>query len=119
MMTFFQSEWNLLFESRHPDLCGAAFHRGSRVIIDDNLLWSTMLDIILKYFTCVCKIFLKYRVTFQLKKCNFLNDRIEYVGHDITPGGNCPAQSKFNLITDWPLPASGSALISFIGLLTF
>ena len=119
MMTFFQCEWNSLFEARHPDLCKPIFHRGSRVIIDDTLLWSTMLHVILKYFGCVCEVFLKYRVTFQLKKCNFLSDRIEYVGHDITPYGNCPAQSKFDLITDWPLPASGAALISFIGLLTF
>ena len=64
-------------------------------------------------------VFLKYRVTFQLKKCKFLTDRIEYVGHDITPDGNCPARSKFDLITDWPVPASGPTLGSFIGLLTF
>jgi hypothetical protein len=63
--------------------------------------------------------FLKYRVTFQLKKCKFLTNRIEYVGHDITPDGNCPAQSKFDLLTDRPLPASGISLISFIGLITF
>jgi hypothetical protein len=119
MMAFFQDEWNALFEARHPDLCGLLFHRGSRVIIDDILLWATIQRILLLYFACVCEIFLKYRVTFQLKKCDFLKDRIEYVGHDITPDGNCPAQSKFNLITDWPLPATGSALISFIGLLTF
>ena len=119
MMTFLQGEWNCLFKSRHSDFCGPAFHHGSRVIIDDTILWSTRIPVVLKYFTCVCEVFLKYRVTFQLKKCSFLNDRIEYVGHDITPDGNCPAQSKFDLVADWPLPANGSALLSFIGLLTF
>jgi hypothetical protein len=67
MMTFFQSEWNLLFETRHPELCSPAHHRGSRVIIDDTLFWSTMIPVILKYFACVCEVFLEYRVTFQLK----------------------------------------------------
>jgi hypothetical protein len=61
----------------------------------------------------------EYRVTFQLKKCEFLTNRIEYVGYDITPNGNCPAQSKFDLITDWPLPATGQSLGSFIGLVSF
>ena len=60
-----------------------------------------------------------YRVTFQLKKCEFLTNRIEYVGHDITPNGNCPAQSKFDLITNWPLPATGQSLSSFISLVFF
>jgi len=58
-------------------------------------------------------------VTFQLKKCELLKDRIEYVGHNITPDGNCPALSKFDLINDWPLPKTSQALVSFIGLLTF
>jgi hypothetical protein len=57
-----------VFETRHPDLCSPAHHRGSRVIIDDTLLWSTMIPVILKYFTCVCEVFLKYCITFQLKK---------------------------------------------------
>jgi hypothetical protein len=116
MMRVFEDEWNALFEFRHPN---DPSHRGSRTIIDDILLWSTVLTTLLNYFKCVCAVFLKYRVTFQLKKCEFLTNRIEYVGHDITPDGNCPAQSKFALITDWPLPVSGQALGSFIGLLTF
>jgi hypothetical protein len=116
MMRVFEDEWNALFAFRHPN---DSSHRGSRTIIDDILLWSTVLTTLLNYFKCVCAVFLKYRVTFQLKKCEFLTNRIEYVGHDITPDGNCPAQSKFALITDWPLPVSGQALGSFIGLLTF
>ena len=62
---------------------------------------------------------MKYRVTFQLKKCEFFTNRIKYVGHDITPTGNCPAQSKFDLITDWPLLATGQSLGAFIGLVSF
>jgi hypothetical protein len=68
MMCFFQDEWNLLFASRHPELLGKIHHKGSRVIIDDILLWATTLHVILKYFACVCEILLKYRVTFQFKK---------------------------------------------------
>ena len=41
------------------------------------------------------------------------------MGHDILFKGNCPAQSKFNLINDWHIPASGKSLCSFIGLVNF
>jgi hypothetical protein len=116
MMSIFQDEWNALYLDRYPD---DPFHKGSRIIIEDILLWSTRISALLNCFCCVRNVFLKYRVTFQLKKCEFLSKRVGYVGHDITPDGNCPASSKFELITDWPLPATGTSLLSFIGLLTF
>ena len=116
MMLIFRGEYDSLFKERRPN---DTAHKGSRTIIDDILLWSTSLDTLLAYFECVCSVFMKYRVTFQLKKCEFLTNRIEYVGHDITPDGNCPAESKFDLITDWPLPTTGQSLGSFIGLVPF
>jgi hypothetical protein len=116
MMRIFKSEWQALYKSRYP---ADTAHLGSRIIIDDILLWATILAALLRLFECVCDVFMKYRVTFQLKKCEFLTNRIEYVGHDITPDGNCPAESKFDLVNDWPLPVNGQSLGSFIGLLTF
>ena len=92
---------------------------GSKVIIDDILLWCTNKELILTYLECVCAVFKKYRVSFRLDKCDFLKPRIEYVGHDILADGNCPASSKFKLIDDWPLPNSGQSLFSFVGLVNF
>jgi len=113
MMLVFRGEYDSLFKERRPNDMA---HKGSSTIIDNILLWPTSLDTLLAYSECVCSVFMKYRVTFQLKKCEFLTNRIKYVGHDITPNSNCPAQSKFDLITDWPLPATGQSLGSFISL---
>ena len=44
---------------------------------------------------------------------------MEYVGHDLLADGNCPAKSKFNMITDWVLPTTGAGLHSFVGLVMF
>ena len=92
---------------------------GSKTIIDDILLWCAFQDLVLVLFTCVCEVFKKYRVSFRLDKCEFLKERVEYVGHDILRNGNCPAKSKFDLLNDWDLPTSGQSLFSFIGLVNF
>ena len=54
-----------------------------------------------------------------MDKCEFLKERVEYVGIDIMKQGNTPAQSKFDMINDWKLPTSGQSLFSFIGLINF
>ncbi len=92
---------------------------GSRAIIDDILLWTSNLCLTIVYFRCVCMVFQKYRVSFKLKKCEFLKDRTEYVGYDVLSSGNSPAQSKFDMINDWPMPTTGQSLHSFIGLVNF
>ena len=98
---------------------GKKEYTGSKGIIDDIVIWSTNLDAALTYFECVCQVFQQYRVSFRLDKCEFLKDRVEYVGHDLTAEGSCPAKSKFDMIRDWPVPQTAQALHSFIGLINF
>ena len=137
MMNDFQTDWNLLFyeivstmgtidnepiEILANDEIFVSHKRiviGSKIIIDDILLYSTHHSLLLLYLDCICKTFQKFRCSFQLKKCEFLKQRVEYVGHDLTSAGNCPAQSKFDMINDWPIPTGGQSLHSFIGLLNF
>ena len=137
MMKAFKDEWDVLFIIRVKLLLfiGKEIVRvteaneifvgtkkvasGSRTIIDDIILYCRNKELIILYFECVCIIFKKYRVSFRLDKCEFLKDRVEYVGVDIMKDGNTPAQSKFNMINDWVLPTSGQALFSFIGLINF
>jgi hypothetical protein len=137
MMGAFKVEWDKLFiqeltkkhtignqkvvlKSDGTTLVGTkTVSTGSKVIIDDILIWSNNLEMILLYFECICRVFVKYRVSFRLDKCEFLKNRVEYVGHDLMPSGNCPAKSKFNLISDWKLPTTGTALHSFVGLVNF
>ena len=54
-----------------------------------------------------------------MRKCEFFLSRIKYVGHDLTANSNCPTQSKFDLIKQWPLLPHGVSLLSFIGLCSF
>ena len=90
-----------------------------KIVIDDILLYSNHIPTLRHYFSCVANFFTKFRLSFKLSKCDFLESHVEFVGYDLTAGGNCPAQSKFNLIKEWPLPTHSSVLLSFIGLCLF
>ena len=92
---------------------------GSRTIIDDIILWSTARILVLILFECVCRVFLKHRVSFNSKKCEFFSERFEYVGHDILPQGNTTAKSKYKLIDKWKLPTTGDNLHSFVSFCNF
>ena len=74
---------------------------GSKTIIDDILMFLINLEAILVYFECVWKLFQKYCVSFLLYKCDFLKERVECFGHDITQDVNCPEQLKFDIINYW------------------
>ena len=137
MMHTFQQDWEKLFlevvpcltefsrqpvtriENNNVRIGNSSFIIGSKVIIDDILIFANNTTLLMAYLECVCQVFQKFRVSFQLKKCEFLKDRVEYVGHNMTANGNCPAQSKFDLIKEWKLPTNGTSLHSFIGLINF
>ena len=95
---------------------GKQLYSRIKSIIDDILIWSSSVWCILIYFECVCRVFQKYRVSLRWDKCHFLLNRVEYVGHDLKVGGNCPAKSKFSMITNWTLSRYGSSLNSFVSL---
>ena len=140
MMGTLKDEWNTLFLQTITALAVAGIkldgeticivgyiitigtltlHSGTKPIINDILIWSNNIPAILIYFKCVCKVFQKYLVSFRLDKYKFLENRVEFVGHDLTPDGNYPAASKVDLITDWKLPLASQSLHSFVGMVIF
>ena len=58
-------------------------------------------------------------MSFRLDKYRFLENRVDFVGHNLIANGNCPARSIFDLVKDWAIPASGQSLRSFVGLVIF
>jgi hypothetical protein len=111
MMHVLSTEWNAPFKSWYPI---TAKHAGNRVIIDNILLCPVDLPELLNYLDCVCLVCQKHCLSLKLGKYNFIEERLEHVGHDLTSEGNCPWQSKFDMINIWPLPATGQALNSLI-----
>ena len=92
-------------------VCNKSHVTGSKVIIDDVLLHSTSVSLLLLLYECYLRVYLKYRQSFRFAKCKFLSERFKFVGHDITPLGNTTARSKYDLLTQWQLPTTGMGSI--------
>ena len=53
------------------------------------------------------------------KKCAFMLDRVEYLGHQISAEGLQPTKEKVCAITDAPAPQNTSQLRAFLGLVNY
>ena len=92
---------------------------GSAVIVDDLMLHDRNAVSLLAYFLCVLEVLVHYRVTINLRKGRFLPSRAEFVGVDVLPEGNSPAQSKYGPIEKLCAPERFTDIRAIIGLLGF
>ncbi len=60
-----------------------------------------------------------YRLSLSLKKSFIFPKRFEFVGNDVCPDGNRPAQSKHQLLQSWPSPEIVHDVAQFIGFAQF
>ena len=62
---------------------------------------------------------LAYRLSLKLGKSFIFSQRFEFVGNDVCPEGNRPAQSKHQLLESWPQPDIIRNVAKFIGFAQF
>jgi hypothetical protein len=58
-------------------------------------------------------------LSLSLKKSLIFPKRFEFVGNDVCPDGNCPAQSKHDLLSTWPKPEIVHDVTKFIEFVQF
>ena len=71
------------------------------------------------YFRCFLTVLLKHRTTINLKKCKWFCRRCEFVGVDITPEGNRPAESKYRAFEALQRPQTWHDLRMIVGFFGF
>ena len=59
------------------------------------------------------------RLRLKEKKCSYMLESVEYLGHNISTDGLCPTQEKVHAITDAPPPQNVSQLHAFLGLVNY
>ena len=60
-----------------------------------------------------------YHLSLSLKKSYIFPKQFEFVGNDVTPEGNRPAQSKHELLLTWPRPEIIRDVAKIIGFAQF
>ena len=118
-ITFMNEQIRTWFQiARHTPLLNEAFIDCCQ-IIDDTLMWSDHPNHLVAFFCIALDCLQSYRVSLKLSKCNFFTNKTEFLGYDVSSGGIHPAQSKFALILNYPLPTTKKEMLSFIGFGSF
>ena len=61
----------------------------------------------------------RYNVKLNKSKCLFLQDKVNYLGHELHGTGVRPLQNKIEAIVEAPVPKNVSELRSFLGMINY
>ena len=89
------------------------------VYLDDILIYSEDLDSHWAHLRQVLQRLRESQLYGRLHKCEFLKDRVQYLGFDVSAEGIRPSDDKVKTILEWPTPTSQKDIRSFLGLCSF
>ena len=86
------------------------------VFFDDILIYRASWEDHLQHLRTVLATLVQHEFTANLKRCNFGQQEIEYLGHIISTKGLAMDTRKIEAVLQWPLPKSVKSLRGFLGL---
>ena len=89
------------------------------VYLDDVIVFSETLEDHLEHLRKVMKRFVKAGLKLKPSKCHFVCERVEYLGHIITPQRTKPNSDRVAAVQGYPVPASVKKVKKFIGLVSY
>lgn len=89
------------------------------IYIDDILVTGPSEEEHLKTLDLVMTKLEESGIKLKLKKCKFLLETVEYLGHQISAKGVSPTQEKIKAILEAPRPKNVTQLCSFLGMVNY
>ena len=89
------------------------------VYLDDIIVFSKTIDEHIDSLEQVFKLLASAGLKLKLKKCEFLKNKINFLGHIVSSEGVMPDDKKINSILEYPVPKNVKELLSFIGLASY
>ena len=89
------------------------------VYIDDVIVVGRTFD---EHLSNLQEVFERVRRTgLKLKpsKCSFLQERVSYLGHEVSREGVATDPAKINQVAHWPVPQSTKDIQKFLGLASY
>ena len=109
------SSWQAIVNSIFCDLLGDYVV----VYLDDILIYSKTRESHIHHVTEVLERLQKHQLYVKLSKSIFFTNRVEFLGHILTPDGLSPSPTKCSTVLNWPRPQSKNIFANFSASLAF
>ena len=89
------------------------------IFIDDILIYSKNEEEHKEHLKLVLQTLREHKLYAKFSKCEFFQDKIQYLGHVITKEGISVDPDKIKAINDWPVPKDITGIRSFMGIMGY
>jgi len=86
------------------------------VFIDDIFVYSKTREDHLEHLRTVLKTLADHKLYAKLKKCDFLMEKVHFLGHVISAEGISMDPAKIAAVVEWPRPTNITEVRSFLGM---
>lgn len=108
-----------VFQRMMNRILGSARFTKATAYIDDVLIFGKNPMECLDRLEEVLQLLEKARLTLNLSKCEFLKDKIDYLGYEISAAGIKPGEKKIQCVLDFPRPDNVHRVRQFLGLVSY
>jgi hypothetical protein len=89
------------------------------VYLDDILIYSKTKEEHMQHLHKVLNTLREHKLYAKIKKCELVQEKVEYTGHFISKDGIAVDPRKIDTIKNWPAPTNVSEVRSFLGLASY
>ena len=104
-----------IFQNLMNHVLGEAQSKYATAYIDDVLIYSETFEYHMKHMRDVLNRFEEAGLKLKLKKCDFLKEKLKYLGHVISENGIEPNDDNVRAIRDLSVPTTVREVRSFLG----
>lgn len=108
-----------VFQRMMHKVLGSARYTEATAYIDDVLIYGRDKEECLNRFENILKLIGKANLTLNLSKCEFLTDKVHYLGYEISAAGIRPGDKKVSCVMDFPRPSNQHTVRQFLGLVGY
>lgn len=97
------------------EIIGDLNHNICEIYIDDIIIYSSTYE---EHLDRLHQVFSKFReagMKLSPKKCSFVRNRVQYVGHIVSSDGISTDPEKTRKVAEWPIPTNVDEVRSFLG----